>query len=128
MQAESQSLTDIGAARAIFASIGSATTEIAAFAYLDRSHQVIAMRQCTTGRCGQVDLPLRKIAQEAFALRAAGLVMAHNHPSADPRPSVADIAVTRSAARAFGLLDLRLVDHLIVTDNGVTSFRALGLL
>ncbi|PCD01852.1 DNA repair protein [Sphingomonas spermidinifaciens] len=128
MGAAIQCLVDISAARAIFAPLGVAPIEIAAFALLDRSHRIIAVRQSAAGDVGAVAIPLRAVAQEAMTLNAAGVVMAHNHPSADPRPSAADIAVTRHAERVFGMLDLKLVDHLIVTRGGLTSFRSLGLL
>jgi DNA repair protein RadC len=54
--------------------------------------------------------------------------MAHNHPSGDPTPSAADRDMTRLLARTLGALDIRLLDHLIVTLSGTTSFRRLGLL
>lgn len=123
-----QCLTDIGAARTVFASLGSASVEIAAFAFLDCRHGVIAVRQGAAGHVNAVEVSLRLVAREALALDAAGVVMAHNHPSADARPSESDIAVTRSAAQVFGTLDVKLVDHLIVTPTAMTSFRALGLL
>lgn len=123
-----QSLTDISAARMVFASLGSAPVEIAAFAFLDRRHGVIAVRQAAAGHVSAVEVSLRLVAREAIALDAAGIVMAHNHPSADARPSESDIAVTRSAAQVFGTLDVKLVDHLIVTATTMTSLRALGLL
>lgn len=123
-----QCLADIDAARAIFAPLGDASIEIAAFALLDRRHGVIAIRQAAVGRVSAVQLSLRTVAREALALDAAGVVMAHNHPSADGRPSKGDIAVTRMAAQVFATLDVKLIDHLIVTRGGATSMRALGLL
>lgn len=123
-----QSLTDIGAARAVFASLGQAPIEIAAFAFIDRRHCVIAVRHAAAGEIDAVDLSLRQVAREALVLDAAGVVMAHNHPSTDARPSDSDIVVTRHAALLLERLDVKLVDHLIVTATAMTSFRALGLL
>lgn len=128
MTSANQCLVDIGGARRIFAPLGGAEIELAAFAFLDRQHRVIGVRQGAAGHISAVDLSLRLVAREALSLEAAGVVMAHNHPSADGRPSENDIAVTRSAAQAFGRLDVTLVDHVIVTRTGLTSFRALGLL
>jgi DNA repair protein RadC len=62
------------------------------------------------------------------AFGAVAVVMAHNHPSGDPTPSIADREATRLLAGALKTLDVRLVDHLIVAGQGVTSFRSLGLL
>lgn len=121
-------LPDLTAAHAIFAPIAHAPHEIAAFAYLDARHRVIALRQVPAGSVAAIMLPIRTVAREALVLDAAGLVMAHNHPSSLPEPSAADIEVTRRFERALEALDLRLIDHLIVTPTSVTSFRGLGLL
>jgi DNA repair protein RadC len=121
-------LEDLRSARAIFASIANASDEIAAFAYLDQANRVIALRHTPAGSADAIELPIRTIAREALALEATGLVMAHNHPSRDVRPSAADIAVTRRFEQALGALGLKLLDHVILSSDGVSSFRALGLL
>lgn len=121
-------LADLAAAHAIFSPIAHSPREIAAFAYLDDSCRVIALRQVPAGSVAAIVLPIRTVAREALALEAAGLVMAHNHPSNIAEPSAADIEVTRRFQRALDALDLRLIDHLIVTRGGVASFRAMGLL
>jgi DNA repair protein RadC len=54
--------------------------------------------------------------------------MAHNHPSGDATPSIADRDATRRIAQALGTLQIRLIEHLIVSRNGCSSFRDLGLL
>lgn len=56
------------------------------------------------------------------------VLMAHNHPSADPRPSRADIDCTRQAAAFLAVLDVDLVDHLIFVESGHFSFRRAQLL
>ncbi|WP_370714059.1 JAB domain-containing protein [Sphingomonas sp. IW22] len=116
------------AARAIFAPLAHAPREVAAFAYLDRAHRVIALRYTPAGSVAAITLPIRTVAREALVFDAAGLLMAHNHPSNDARPSAADIDVTRRFERALAALDLKLIDHLILTPSGVASFRELGLL
>jgi len=55
-------------------------------------------------------------------------MMMHNHPSGDPAPSKADIAITREISAALKALDIALHDHLIVGRDKHASFRALGLL
>ncbi|WP_315761900.1 JAB domain-containing protein [Sphingomonas sp. Y38-1Y] len=121
-------LEDLRSARAIFASIAHSREEIAAFAYLDQANRVIALRHTPVGSADAIELPIRTIAREALALEATGLVMAHNHPSRDVRPSAADIAVTRRFEQALGALGLKLIDHVILSADAVSSFRALGLL
>ena len=75
-----------------------------------------------------VAFQIRAIIARALALDAAGMVIAHNHPSGDPTPSAADIAATRRLALTCGSLDIRLHDHLIFAGGRCTSFRLEGLL
>jgi DNA repair protein RadC len=74
------------------------------------------------------DFPLRQIIVAAAEHGSAGILLAHNHPSGDPRPSESDLRVTRRLASAAEALDCMVVDHLIFAGAECTSFRALGLL
>ncbi|TKD51006.1 JAB domain-containing protein [Sphingomonas baiyangensis] len=121
-------LADVERAHAMFAPIADAPHEVAVFAYLDATGMLLAMRHSPAGDAASVPVPLRRLAADALAFDAAAMVMAHNHPSGDPRPSASDIAVTRLIDRALAAIEVRLVDHLIVTRGRVTSFRILGLL
>jgi len=73
-------------------------------------------------------LPIRDILAAALKRDSRGLILAHNHPGGDPRPSAADVAATRSLARAAASLGIRLHDHLIFAGGDCRSFRELGLL
>lgn len=75
-----------------------------------------------------VTLPMRALVARALALDAAGLVIAHNHPSGDPSPSDQDIRLTRRFAMVCDALGLTLHDHLIFAGGRCESFRQLGLL
>ncbi len=75
-----------------------------------------------------VTLPMRALVARALALDAAGLVIAHNHPSGDPSPSAEDVKLTRRFAMACDALGLALHDHLIFAGGQCESFRRLGLL
>jgi DNA repair protein RadC len=72
--------------------------------------------------------PLRTIIADAAELGSAGLVLAHNHPSGDPRPSDSDCRCTRRLATAAEALDCTVLDHLVFAGAECTSFRSLGLL
>lgn len=72
--------------------------------------------------------PLRDIIADAAAHRSAGIVLAHNHPSGDPRPSDSDCRATRRLAAAAEALDCTILDHLVFAGKECTSFRRLGLL
>jgi|SRR6478672_11790338 DNA repair protein RadC len=72
--------------------------------------------------------PLRQIIADAARHHSAGIVLAHNHPSGDPRPSDSDCRATRRLATAAEALDCTLLDHLVFAGNDCTSFRRLGYL
>jgi DNA repair protein RadC len=72
--------------------------------------------------------PLREIMADATEHRSAGIVLAHNHPSGDPRPSDSDCRATRRLASAAEALDCAVLDHLVFAGNNCTSLRALGYL
>jgi DNA repair protein RadC len=72
--------------------------------------------------------PLRDIIADAAKHGSAGIVLAHNHPSGDARPSESDRRATRRLASAAEALDCALLDHLVFGGNDCTSFRRIGLL
>lgn len=74
------------------------------------------------------DFPLKAIIADAARHGSAGIVLAHNHPSGDSRPSVADCRTTRRLASAAEALDCTILDHLIFAGSGCTSLRRLGYL
>jgi DNA repair protein RadC len=74
------------------------------------------------------DLPIQTIVTDAARHGSAGLLLAHNHPSGDPRPFRADCHATRKLAGVVEAMDCRLIDHLVFGSGGFSSFRALGLL
>jgi DNA repair protein RadC len=72
--------------------------------------------------------PLRAIIADAAVHGSAGIVLAHNHPSGDPRPSNSDFQATRRLATAAEALDCAVLDHLVFGGNECTSLRRLGYL
>jgi len=72
--------------------------------------------------------PLRDIIADAATHHSAGIVLAHNHPSGDARPSDSDCRATRRLASAAEALDCAILDHLVFAGDECTSFRKLGLL
>lgn len=64
----------------------------------------------------------------ALKARACNLMLAHNHPSGNPTPSKADIRLTERICKAAQLLDITILDHIILTDEGFTSFASDGLI
>jgi DNA repair protein RadC len=72
--------------------------------------------------------PIRTIIADAAQYGSAGIVLAHNHPSGDPRPSESDVRSTRRLATAAEALDCTLLDHLVFAGAECTSLRRLGYL
>lgn len=118
----------VEAALGLFDPLRDAPCEMAAFAYLDPEWRLLGLRHTPPGLRDAILLPMRDVAADAIAFGAAAVVMAHNHPSGSTRPSTADRSATRRIAMALAALDVRLVEHLIVSGDEWTSFRALGLL
>ncbi len=117
----------LAAARALFAGLTGATVEIAGIAYLAADHRLLGVR-FIRGDVDSVTIAPRILTIDALTFGAAGVIVAHNHPSGDARPSGHDLAHTRRVARALGGIEVRLLDHLVLGDGRVTSLRALGML
>lgn len=116
------------AAHALFGPLARAETEIAAFAFLAGDGRLLGMRHLRGNCISAVDVPVRQIVADALAFDAAGVVMAHNHPSGDPSPSAADRTITRRLLAALDAVNIRLVDHLVLAEDRAVSFLALGWL
>ena len=74
------------------------------------------------------DFPIHEIITDAAELGSAGILLAHNHPSGDARPSDSDCRATRRLATAAEALDCTVIDHLIFAGTECTSLRLLGYL
>ena len=123
-----RTIPDASVAAALFAPLAQGASERAMVAYLGEGARVLGVRLLPSGDNHKVVLPFRLIVAEALELGATGMVLAHNHPSGDARPSEADLAITRRLAQTLAEVEVRLVDHLVMAGTETTSFRALGLL
>lgn len=83
---------------------------------------------CHPGNENETSFPVREIIADALIHRSAGIVLAHNHPSGDPRPSDSDLRATRRLATAADALDCAVLDHLVFGGGACTSLRRLGYL
>ena len=84
--------------------------------------------ECYEGEPESVGMPVKNIIVDAARLGSAGVVLAHNHPSGDARPSKADCLATRRLAHAAEAIDLAILDHLIFAGRNCSSMRRMGLL
>ncbi|MFD2234305.1 RadC family protein [Phaeospirillum tilakii] len=96
--------------------------------FLDRKNVLIADELQQTGTIDHTPLYPREVVRRALALHASALIMVHNHPSGDPKPSKADIEMTRAVREALAVVGVQLHDHLVIGRKGDVSFKALGLL
>ncbi|MCA0042096.1 RadC family protein [Celeribacter litoreus] len=96
--------------------------------YLDRKNILIADEEQARGTVDHVPVYPREVAKRALELNASALILVHNHPSGDPTPSDADIAMTQRIRDAAAALDIQLHDHLIVGKAKELSFRSSGYL
>jgi len=96
--------------------------------FLDRHGGWLADVPCGIGTLTTLAIRMRALLGEALRHDAAGIVLAHSHPSGACRPSGCDIATTRRLVEVARALDIQLIDHLIFTNDAVYSMRAGGLL
>jgi len=96
--------------------------------YLDQKNQLIVDELQQKGTVNHTPVYPREIMKRALELAATAVILVHNHPSGDPSPSKADIAMTREVADAGHRLDIAVHDHVIIGRSGHASFKSLGLL
>jgi len=106
--------------------LGNLEHEVFAAVFLDAYHRVIAMEELFRGTLTQTSVYPREVVKRALALNAAGLILAHNHPSGVAEPSQADRWLTDQLKAALGLVDVRTLDHFIVAGAQVVSFAERG--
>ncbi|KAJ57298.1 hypothetical protein ACMU_02020 [Actibacterium mucosum KCTC 23349] len=96
--------------------------------FLDRKNVLIADEEQARGTVDHVPVYPREVVKRALELNASALILVHNHPSGDPTPSDADIAMTAQIETAAAALNLTLHDHIIVGKSRELSFRSAGYL
>lgn len=96
--------------------------------YLNTKNMLILDEMASEGSIDEAAIHPREVIRRALDLGAAGLILAHNHPSGSPQPSRADIDITKRIAEAGRLLGIVVHDHVIIGREGHVSFKAKGLL
>ncbi len=108
--------------------IGHLPHEVFLCLYLDSQNCLIECQELFRGSITQTAVYPREILKEALNRNASALIVAHNHPSGNPLPSAADIALTKALHTALQLVDIPLLDHCIVSHAGFFSFLDSGLI
>ena len=96
--------------------------------FLDNRHRIIAVRELFQGTIDGASVYPRVVVQQAMEVNAAAMVFFHNHPSGVAEPSHADEAITRRLKDALALVDVRVLDHFVVSAGESVSFAERGLL
>ena len=96
--------------------------------HLDNRHRLIAFDELFRGTIDGASVHPREVVRQALSRNAAAVILAHNHPSGIAEPSHADELITRRLREALALVDIRVLDHCIVADNGCLSLAQRGLL
>ena len=108
--------------------LGPRPHEVFAVLFLDSQHRLLALEELFRGTLAQTSVYPREVVLRALHHHAAAVVLAHNHPSGEARPSRADEALTQSLKAALALVDVRVLDHFIVTREQAASMAELGLI
>jgi DNA repair protein RadC len=108
--------------------IGSLEFEVFGAVFLDEQTRIIELKQMFRGTVTQTAVYPREVVKEALKLNAAALILYHCHPSGVPEPSRADEHLTSTLKAALSLVDVRVVDHIIVTATATVSLAERGLL
>ena len=95
--------------------------------YLNNSNKVIYKAQLSKGGITGTVVDIRLIFKMAFEQNATGLVLTHNHPSGKLIASEADLKITKRIKEAGQTLEIQVLDHLIITENGYLSFQDEGI-
>jgi len=112
--------------RAIFAGVDHESFHVL---FLDVRMRLIACEEMFRGTIDQAPVFPREVAKEAILRAAAGVVLAHNHPSGVAQPSNADIRVTQQLTQALALVEVSVIDHLIIGSGGEwCSMKSLGMI
>jgi len=112
----------------LHARIGNLGHELFCCLYLDNRHRVLRFDEMFRGTIDGTSVYPREVVKEALAINAAAVILAHNHPSGVAEPSQADERITKRLKSALGLVDIRLLDHLIIGNGESTSMASRGLL
>ena len=96
--------------------------------FLDNRNTLIADEEQQQGTVDHVVLYPREVVKRALELHASAIILVHNHPSGDPSPSHADVALTKEIAKAGAALGVTVHDHLVIGRSRHVSLREAGLL
>jgi len=102
--------------------------EVFGMILLDTQHGVLGFERLFYGTIDSASVYPREIIKTVLNVNAAAVILAHNHPSGNPEPSTADVALTKRLETALHTVDVRLLDHLVIGGADSVSFAERGLI
>ena len=96
--------------------------------YLNRANKIVGIKQISVGGVTGTVADPKIIFRKGIELLASSIILAHNHPSGNLRPSKADIDLTKKMKEAGKLMEIEVIDHIIVSDCGYYSFADEGMI
>jgi DNA repair protein RadC len=116
------------AARFLKAKLLDLPHEVFCCLFLDTRHRLIRYEELFRGTIDGATVYPREVVKRALAHNASAVIVGHNHPSGVSEPSEADRSITLKLAKALALVEIRLLDHLVVSRGGHVSLAERGLI
>ena len=114
--------------RFLLASFRDRPREAFACLFLDTRHRLLTQEVLFEGTLDGAAVYPREVVKRALVHNAAAAIFVHNHPSGDAEPSISDRELTVRLSEALALIGVRVLDHLVVGDGAVVSFKERGWL
>lgn len=102
--------------------------EVFCVLYLDNRHRILKFKEMFRGTIDGAHIYPREVVKYALQCNAAAVILAHNHPSGIAEPSQSDQAITQRLKDALALVEVRVLDHIVISATEVVSFAERGLL
>lgn len=100
--------------------------EICLCATLSKRNEVLGIYQVSSGSNSGTIVDITKITAKAILTNASAVILAHNHPSGNPKPSPQDIDITKKLKSALDLFDIRLLDHIILYQEDSVKYTSMA--
>ena len=116
-------IRNAGDAEAVLRKLYTSTTREECWClFLKRSRALLGSMRVSEGGETMTEINIKQIVRKALDLSAVAVILSHNHPGGDHRPSIQDIRLTKQLRQALAVFELDLTDHIIVSDSGYYSF------
>jgi len=112
----------------LIAKLGYNDIETFYIVYVDSRNRLVGDEELWRGTVDRVAVYPRDVVKRCLELGAAGFIIAHNHPDGGLQPSLMDIGIAKSLAKAAAVFGIRVLDHVIVGNGEILSFRTEGLM